>query len=523
MASLAGGPRDAPARHRDLRAAIAWSYELLSERDRAVFRRLAVFPNDWTVGTAEIVCAIPDVLDAVESLLDKNLVRRVGESIDGARFSMLVSLREFAAEQLDAREAAEARDRHAAHFADGAREWEATVGTAAENATWTLFGAIRADLRAALEHSRTGNDPDATLWLAAAVGWYRFTRGTFADSDVLLDAISTARADERASADAIGAATIVAGVLAYARRDAEVALRELRRAADLARTRADDRHYAITMAFLGHLARDRGDPDEAREDYETARDIYAWQGNVRGLAWAAHDLGLLDVATGDAAAAQEQLREAVRRFEQLDYPWAVASAVRALGAALLLGDDVAEAAAVYHRAFQLHGEVGDRRGIAECLEGLAEVAYRRGEHNAAARLAGAAQAQRSRGGAAPNDDERDRSDALATRLTAALGISQFDHEQQAGRTMPYPAVVELAARMGATVADGAARVRLTARQWQVAELIAAGNTNRQIGRQLGISEKTTEIHVHNIMSRTRTTSRAGVAAWLVRNGPLRTP
>ena len=88
MALLSGGPRDAPARHRDLREAIAWSHELLSERDRAVFRRLAVFPGEWRLAEAEAVCAAADVLDAITSLLDKSLIRRVPDAADpDARFT----------------------------------------------------------------------------------------------------------------------------------------------------------------------------------------------------------------------------------------------------------------------------------------------------------------------------------------------------------------------------------------------------------------------------------------------------
>jgi non-specific serine/threonine protein kinase len=521
-AALSGGPRDAPARHRDLRAAIAWSHDLLSDRDRAVFRTLSVFPNDWSVAAAAAVCDEPEILDAIESLLDKSLIRRLAQDQGEARFTMLMSLREFAAEQLGPGEAARARARHTKLFADAASAWERTVGTADEIATWILFATIRADLRTAFEHSRTQSDADATLWLASVVGWYWYTRGSLGDAQILLDEIARATEQDTSSPDARASAVLIAGVLTYAKREPAAAEAALRRAADLAEQLGDDRRRAIATAFLGHLARDAGDFAAAHGRYETVREIYAQQGNTRGLAWASHDLGLLAIELGDGQAAVRLLHESVRYFEQLDYPWAVASSTRALGEALLRAGELPAATAAFSRALTLHDQVGDRRGIAECLEGFAGVCGEWATPATAARLLGAARAQRARGAAPPSDVEQARLTRLDDRITAELGASRADHERQAGRTMPHSAMLDLAASVTLTQPGDTGTVTLTDRQWEVAELVAAGNTNRQIGRRLGISEKTTEVHVHNIMKRLRAPSRTGIATWLARN-PHRAP
>jgi predicted ATPase len=98
---LAGTTRDIPVRQRALSAAIAWSHDLLSAPERALFRRLSVFHGEWTVTDAEGVCGseLADVLGLVESLLDKSLIRRVACDADTATFAMLDSLRQFAAER----------------------------------------------------------------------------------------------------------------------------------------------------------------------------------------------------------------------------------------------------------------------------------------------------------------------------------------------------------------------------------------------------------------------------------------
>jgi predicted ATPase len=101
MKFLTGGARDIPERHRTLRAALTWSHDLLSADERALFRRLSVFVGGWTLEAAEAVCADGDrdVVEAMASLVDKSLVRRTRRG-DLAEFTMLESLREFAAERL---------------------------------------------------------------------------------------------------------------------------------------------------------------------------------------------------------------------------------------------------------------------------------------------------------------------------------------------------------------------------------------------------------------------------------------
>lgn len=107
---LTGGPRDAPTRQQTLRATIAWSYDLLDESARTLFRRIAIFRGDFSLASAEEV--VDAELDAVESLVDHSLLKAVGED----RFLMLETLREFALEQLSPEETLTCRTAHAHHF-----------------------------------------------------------------------------------------------------------------------------------------------------------------------------------------------------------------------------------------------------------------------------------------------------------------------------------------------------------------------------------------------------------------------
>jgi DNA-binding NarL/FixJ family response regulator len=178
-----------------------------------------------------------------------------------------------------------------------------------------------------------------------------------------------------------------------------------------------------------------------------------------------------------------------------------------------------EAGPLLAEALRIYTELSDPRGVAQCLEALACVASERAHYESAARLIGAAAVWRERAAARQPDTERARSSAAQRILARALGPQDADSLIHAGRTMP----VKQAADLAMAVASGAAPgdpdhpqpVRLTPRERQVAALVASGRTNRQIGRVLGISEKTAEVHLHHVMSKLDARSRAEVAAWAV--------
>jgi len=174
---------------------------------------------------------------------------------------------------------------------------------------------------------------------------------------------------------------------------------------------------------------------------------------------------------------------------------------------------------VLGEALQVYVGVNDSRGVAQCLEALAYVASEQAQYETAARLIGAAAALRARVAARLPDTEQARNAAVQRVLVRALGPQDIDRLVHTGRTMPAQEAVDLAM----AVASGGApadperpqQVTLTPRERQVAALVASGRTNRQIGRALGISEKTAEVHLHHVMSKLDVRSRAEVAAWAV--------
>ncbi|CAA9576383.1 MAG: Transcriptional regulator, AfsR family, partial [uncultured Thermomicrobiales bacterium] len=212
---LTSGPRDAPARQRTLRDAIAWSHGLLSPDERDLFRRLAVFVGGFTLEATEAVADLGGELDALgglEGLAEDSLLRPAEGPGGEPRFTMLATVREFAREQLEASgEAAVAHGRHAAFFTVLA-ESAAPELTGPDQGAWLArLEAEHDNLRAALVWAE-GHEPESCLRLAGALWRFWYARGHLAEGLRRLEA-AVARADGR-PADACARALLGAGVLA---------------------------------------------------------------------------------------------------------------------------------------------------------------------------------------------------------------------------------------------------------------------------------------------------------------------
>jgi predicted ATPase/DNA-binding CsgD family transcriptional regulator len=529
MELLAGSTRDVPARQRALRNAIAWSYDLLDSGERALFRKLSVFAGGWALADVTSVCAVngDDVLAVVESLLDKSLIRRLPGDEETAEFSMLESLREYAAEQLASHaEAEQTRARHAAHYAEVGARFEASIGLPEER-TWMLrVGRHHANLRTALDYCVSEGLAAWAFSLAAGVGWYYYVSGDLRHAQALVEAVLALPAvqDGQAAADddlagAVAPVFLVGGVLAWATGDLARAQDLLLRALGRSERHDDMRRAAIACAFLGHVARAGGEWDASADWHRRAEAAFREEGSTQGVAWAWHDLGLLARDRGDLDSAAELLRASLREFRELDYVWAVAWSAWGLATTLSAQGRLEEACPLLAEALAIYIDLNDSRGLAQCLEAVAFVAGEQAHYETAARLIGAAAVVRERVAARPPDTEQARNSEVERVLARALGPQDADRSIHAGRTMPVRQAADLALAVasGATPGDPdrSQQVPLTPRERQVAALVASGRTNRQIGRMLGISEKTAEVHLHHVMSKLDVRSRAEVAAWAV--------
>ncbi len=519
MTLLVAGPRDSSPRHRSLRTALDWSVDLLTEDERAVFRRLSLFTTSANLAAIEAVCGEPgwDLPEILDSLLHKSLILRLETADASSRYGMLESLRELGFEKLaTAGELEHILTRLSGYLAELSITGEQSVGTADEPEWLAWLSQVAPDLRRAFDHSRQTGADDAATSLAVSLAWFSHVRGHVREGSELLHDFMAAAGrdgDDRTST----AAALAGGVLAYGCGEAELSQRLLTRAIAVSEDREDSRRTAVGLSFLGHVHRSLEEPAAAEHAYERAMAIYERDGNRWGAAWSRHDLGVLARDQGDLDAADRLLAESLHWFRDVDHTWAGAWAAWGLGA-VRLDSGERDGLSLVLEALRTHQEVGDLRGVAESIGSVAEAATLAGDPVTAARLLGAAYALRC-ALAGPGKAQTDVFGRGPTApLRHALGDDLAEHEWETGRKLPLAAAVSLAESVHARPPTAADAAGLTPREREVAAYVATGRTNRAIARSLGIAEKTVEVHLSHVMTKIEAQSRAAVAAWTVAHG-----
>ncbi|MBI2298762.1 MAG: tetratricopeptide repeat protein [Armatimonadetes bacterium] len=310
--------RSVPERHRTLRAAIAWSYDLLPAALRRFCAEMSVFLGGWTVEAAEAVTAVPSALDQLDALRECSLVTATdGEPV---RFRMLDTIRAFAAERLE--EPAAARQRHFAHFLALASEGQAALERGDEAAWLDRLEAERENFRAAFD-SALEHEPEGALRLAGALWRYWLVRGHWAEAEQLLgEALArTAGAPPGLRARALG----WAGHVAYRRGHYDHAAEQLLASLEMCRLIGDQVGSGNALNELGKVAWAQGGHARARRWYEQSLAIREQQGNAWAIAATLSNLGVAAWALGDHDAAYQRFG----RPSSCGASWATAAAPRA--------------------------------------------------------------------------------------------------------------------------------------------------------------------------------------------------
>jgi predicted ATPase len=390
LAILTGGARDLPARQQTLRATIAWSHDLLDPAERELFARLAVFAGGFTLTAADAVCVAPDgavsdILEGVDSLLQKSLLRQEDGPDGEPRFLMLETIREFALERFDALPEAETlRQRHADTFLTLARsaDWDDFARQADE---LDRLDADHANLRQAIAfYERQGADGLVNrVRLAAALAYFWWLRGYFAEGrSVLEDAIASL--GDVPPADC-AAAISGAAFLAEAQGDFARAQALQEQALALHREAGDREGVARAETALGELARQEGDLATARGHFQEA--LVAWRqtGDVAGTAGALIGLGLIDQLEGDYAGATPELEEGLSLFRRVHDRAGEAHALNRLGLLAMSTGEMAKAKARFGESLRHWRELGDQQMIASDTHNLGEAHHLSGSLDEAER------------------------------------------------------------------------------------------------------------------------------------------
>jgi predicted ATPase len=329
---LLKGGRDTEARQQTLRATIAWSYDLLNREEQGLFARLSVFRGGCTLEWSEEVCDAD--LDVLQSLVDKSLVRHADE-----RFTMLETIREYAAERLDeSGEADELRRRHAERFLALAEEAAPSLH---ESSEWVdRLERDHDNIRAALDVLQARGDVALALRFTAALAYFWYLGGHLREGRDRLESVVSA--DERQTA-----------------------------------IRAKALNSAAWMLVEG------GDAAAGARRAEQALAIYRALGDSRGIADALLELGVATAEKGDPGLALPILEESVERFDELGNEQDLLLAVRNLAGVYQEAGDLRRARALHERNLMRAREIQDARTQAMSLGQLAMIAIDEGRVAAA--------------------------------------------------------------------------------------------------------------------------------------------
>jgi|HubBroStandDraft_6_1064221.scaffolds.fasta_scaffold20786_2 predicted ATPase/serine/threonine protein kinase len=469
---LTGGARDLPVRQQTLRQAIDWSYDLLSEPEQRLFRRLSVFLGGCNLEAVESVCDAKqdlglDVLDGMASLADKSLVRQTEQTDGEPGFAMLETIREYARGKMtESGEEPLIRRSHAAYCLVLAEDAAGEDTAENQSGLQERLEIESQNFRAALDWLiETGNaEWGLRLGVALFPFWERRERLTEArDWFGKLLKIPSATAQPGLRLRALH----FAGVLATEQNDYREAVALLTESLETGRQLKDARSAAVSLNALAVVARQEGDlpaaralceesllhwkqvqdapavarglsnlagiaslqqdPERARSLYEESLAIFRELGDRTGVAWALNHQGDLARDQGDSAAARSLYQQSLADFRELGDRWGIAGSLADLGNLAREQRDYATADSLYRESLGLFRELEHKRGIARLLESFAGSAAAKSEPERALRLAGAATALRQSIGAPLTADEQ-------SKLERGLESARSGLTTTAGRT-----------------------------------------------------------------------------------------
>ena len=388
---LLKGGRDADPRQQTLRATIEWSYDLLDERERRLFRGLSVFAGGCAYAAAEVVCgADPDTL---QSLLDKSLLRRL-EGTLGPRYLMLGTIRELAAEKLsEDGETDGVRRRHAEHYLALARS--ANLAVEAEGPPrLQLVIPERDNLRGALSWALETDERELGLELVVVLENYWATNSPHEGADW---AATLLAGDPTVPEGLVARALRVQGGMEYPLGRPDLAERHWEQALQITRRLGEERSIAILLHRLADAAiLLRGDLARARVLAEESLAGHRRTGFRRGEAHVLTTLAAIARVEGDLEGALELLQEARPIAEETHFHWWLSGVLARIAAVSLELGRLDDARRSARGALELSLDMNDRKALVYEVGLLAEIDAAAGDRNRAGTLWGAAEAESER-------------------------------------------------------------------------------------------------------------------------------
>ncbi|HEY7422233.1 MAG TPA: tetratricopeptide repeat protein [Gaiellaceae bacterium] len=390
LALLTGGARGAPERQQTLRATIDWSFRLLSEPEQKLFSRLGVFVGGCRIEQAEVVADHDgslgiDLLDGLQALVEKNLLRRRDDPDGEPRFWMLETIGEYALDALGD-ERTRSRRCHALAYLALAEARSAELNGPDETRASNLLEAERPNLRAGFDWAIQAGENEvlARLWIAMGKFWLN-ERGHLIEARAYLEpAIATATDSQSFEARALVLRNAYWTCAWLGEYDRAESLAEER--IKVARASGDARLIAGALSSLSAATGDRGELRRAVELQQEAVSILREVGDSAGLASALINLGSCLEDVEDWPASRQACEEALSIWRRLGSTVSAAEAQQNLAHVLLIEGDFESAGAQFRLALPVLYRMGPPDSVAWTLHGLGLVALEEGDPERAATL-----------------------------------------------------------------------------------------------------------------------------------------
>ncbi len=391
---LASGSRTALPHHQTLRALIDWSYDLLTEQERILFRRLSVFAGGWTIEAAEAVgtgdgLETFEVLDALLHLVDKSLINMDEQSAE-TRYHMLETIRQYAQAKLsESSEIELIRHRHLNFFCELAETIEPKWFSANREPALDRLTVEHDNLRAALGWAAEHGKPEIELRLAGALFWFWYHCGDLIEGHRWLEeALLHASVDVPVAVRA--KALLGSGHLAFYSGSLDAARIRLEESARLWRDLGNQRYLAYTLIWLETTAGQQGDCNLVRPGFEESIALFRTVGDEWGLAVATMYLGIQETKghtePRDEAHGYLLLEESETAFRRLGDQWQLSAALYYLGMTDQNAKNVAMAQSRLEESLMILRQVGDKLRIADISDSLGDIARAEGNFQRAAAL-----------------------------------------------------------------------------------------------------------------------------------------
>ena len=424
--------RDVAERHRTLRAAIDWSYDLLEKDEQELFAQLSVFSGGFFFEAAEEICDVPlrkggqgvvtDVFELLFSLQDKSLLT-VDELMEQTRYGMLEPLREYAKEKLG--EDIELKKAHAEYYLSIAQDLDQKLRSADQSDALSLMALELDNFRASMDFSQEQEEWKLLGELGVALSQFFYFRGFWSEGIQRLrqaegelrslgDNALLAKALHRLGrfyqyqgdyeiarnlyteslqirselGDKWGIAYLLnnLGSIAYSQGDYNEARQLNIESLQIKRKLGDKQGIASSLNNLGIIARERGDYDEAKQLYTESLRIRRELGDKRSIAQSLNNLGNIAYGQGDCNDARQLFTESLQIQRELGDKWGIAHSLNNLGNIALNQETYEEARQLLTESLKIYRELGDKSGIASSLSNLGNIALNQGAYEEARQL-----------------------------------------------------------------------------------------------------------------------------------------